>query len=100
MKRFISGMLALTLMLSGCAVKKEDVTITLPKEYFEMAGTDAAMALSNNDAYKSMTTNEDGSVTLVFDADKYAKYLEEYKTQIRTSLDEIEKDTETFQKLV
>lgn len=96
MKRFISGMLALTLMLSGCAVKKEDVTITLPKEYFEMAGIDAATALSNNDAYKSMTTNEDGSVTLVFDADKYAKYLEEYKTQIRTSLDEIEKDTETF----
>ena len=35
-------------------------------------------------------------MTLVFDADKYAKYLEEYKTQIRTSLDEIEKDTETF----
>lgn len=97
MKRILSGLLALSILVSGCATKKEDVSITLPKEFFEMAGTDAETALKNDDTkYKSMTTNEDGSVTIVFDGDEYDKYLKEYKTQIKTALDDVVKDTETF----
>lgn len=97
MKRILTGLLALSILVSGCATKKEDVSITLPKEFFEMSGTDAETALKDTDTkIKSKTTNEDGSVTLVFDGDEYAKYLDEYKTQIKTALDEIVNDTETF----
>lgn len=97
MKRILTGLLALSILISGCATKKEDVSITLPKEFFEMSGTDPETALNDTDTkIKSKTTNEDGSVTLVFDGDEYAKYLDEYKTQIKTALDEIANDTETF----
>lgn len=97
MKRILTGLLALSILVSGCAAKKEDVTITLPKEFFEMSGTDAETALKDTETkYKSITKNDDGSVTLVFDGAEYDKYLNEYKTQIKTALDEVVTNDETF----
>lgn len=109
MKKLLSGLLALSVLLAGCTsspgpapAPKEDVTVNIPASFFEMTQTDAKTAFQDNETegVKSLTVNDDGSVTIVYDGETYSTMMADYKKDVEKQFDEMVTDTETFPNIV
>lgn len=66
-----------------------DVTLTIPKDYVgESTQVDLDKTCEEN-GFKSITLNEDGSATYVMTKKQHAALMEDYRTQINNSLTEL-----------
>lgn len=66
-----------------------DVEITLPAEYVESTTQEEVDQAAEEAGVHSATLNDDGSVTFIMSKSQHAELLEEVRTSIRQSLDEM-----------
>jgi len=65
------------------------VELVMPAEYMEGVTQEALDASTQENGFISATLNEDGSVTYVMTKDTHSKFMEEFKTQLATALNEM-----------
>ena len=66
-----------------------DVTLTLPASMFEGEDVNAKVEEMKQDGAKEATVNEDGSITIKMSKSKHKEMIEEMKTSIIKSFEEI-----------
>ena len=82
------GLLALTLAISTMvtACENSEVTVELPETYANLMGLGDYGLGENEDGYKKMTKNEDGSITFVFTQKQYDALMSNLKAHIEESM--------------
>lgn len=77
--------------LGNIEVEKQlfDVTLTIPADYVGESTQEDLDKIRDEYGYESVTLNDDGSATYVMTKSQHKKMLDEYRTQINTSLQEM-----------
>lgn len=78
--------------LAEVTVEKElfDVVLTVPKDFIgEQTTQEDLDIVCNDNGFQSITLNEDGSATYVMTKSQHKKLMEEYRSQINSSLREM-----------
>ena len=79
---------------------EKDVEITIPASFFEEAITEDEIAdIKEENGFKEVILNEDGSVTYVMTESVHKKYLKDLKQSIQDSCDELVNESETIQSI-
>ncbi len=66
-----------------------NVELTIPKDFVGDQTQEELDKISEEKGYKSITLNADGSATYIMTKNQHEDLLEQYRTQIRESLDEM-----------
>lgn len=82
--------------------KTEDVVITIPASFYESLGIEVSEETLEQEEEEGAeyTLNEDGSVTCKMTRAAYERKMEEFKTEMQKTIDEIVADKETYPSII
>lgn len=89
MKRFVSQLIVIIMVIGLCACGEKDEQITVPASFFDEMTEDEIMDAAKEEGFKSCVVNEDGSVTYTMTAKKKAEILKEYEDSVDESINKL-----------
>ena len=92
-KKIVILLLSATLVLSSCgtngAQQGSEMELTIPAEFVGEQTQEDLNEIAEENGFKSITLNEDGSATYVMTQKQHEEFLTEYRNQINDSLKEM-----------
>ncbi|MCM1101884.1 MAG: hypothetical protein NC079_09440 [Clostridium sp.] len=88
-KKAVTFLLSALLVLAACGSGQAQVELNIPASFIGEQTQEDLDKLADEEGFQSIVLNADGSATYTMTQEQHESLLEEYREQIRSSLDEM-----------